>query len=196
MESGREDSTRRENDGGVVPPAVVGSPVDLPPGPPGDTHRSVTNVLGEIPWWRPNAGDVARVLGWRWVLMGPAMVVGLGLPLLALFGHSPLLKLLAPLSVKLLITAWGVILSLATWGVQKVVRARRDPFCIHCGYSLTGLGESGTCPECGRGYTRALMEEYRKDPDFFAHRHKVVRKHPEATPFAAGEGRTADDGTG
>ena len=24
--------------------------------------------------------------------------------------------------------------------------------CHHCGYDLTGLGETGTCPECGNAY--------------------------------------------
>ena len=181
---------------GVVPPPVVGSPVDMPAAPDRpDVHPALSSVLGDVPWWRPGTLDVLRVLGWRWVLMAPALAVGVGVPLATLLGYSRVVNLLAPLSIKALALAWGVILSLGAWAIRNAVRKRRDPFCIHCGYSLVGLGESGRCPECGRGYSAALTEEYRKDPHFFAHRHREARRHPAATPFTAGTGTTADDGT-
>ena len=82
-------------------------------------------------------------------------------------------------------------------GIRNVVKARRDPFCIHCGYSLQGLADSGTCPECGRPYLFSLVEEYRKDPHFFVERYRSSRQLPtRVAAFAAGDGPTPDDGTG
>jgi hypothetical protein len=31
--------------------------------------------------------------------------------------------------------------------------------CAGCGYNLEGLREEGTCPECGRAYSKSTMEE-------------------------------------
>src|SRR5215470_1175836 len=45
-----------------LPPQVVATPADALPGP-----------TEEICWWRPGWNDVARHVGWRWVLLAPAL---------------------------------------------------------------------------------------------------------------------------
>jgi hypothetical protein len=194
----RHDTARHAIE--VAPPPVVASAVDVPPPPP-DAVRPDQATLGQTPWWRPGLADVLRVLGWRWAILLPALAVGIGLPLWAMV--RPARWLWIPNAVllvgwgKVVIIAWAIVASLVAWGVRNVVRARRDPFCIHCGYSLTGLPEQGQCPECGRGYRPELIEEFKKDPHFFAHRHSVASRHPaEGAVFRAGAGPTAPDGTG
>jgi hypothetical protein len=83
--------------------------------------------------------------------------------------------------------------ALAVWAWQllnKGVRARTDLFCVHCGYSLEGLPDHHRCPECGRPYHFWVVEEYKRDPDWFIMRWKARRRLPPAAePFAAGEVR-------
>jgi hypothetical protein len=97
--------------------------------------------------------------------------------------------------IKLWVLAIGVCVTMFVWGVKNVVKARTDPFCIHCGYSVSGLGERGQCPECGRGFTVGLSKEYQKDPQFFRERCRVRHTHPATHTFRAGEGATPHDGT-
>jgi len=82
--------------------------------------------------------------------------------------------------------------------VKRAIRSLADPFCIHCGYGLTGLPAEYNCPECGSAYTPALIEEYRRDPHWFIQRYRANSKIPTADiPFAAGPARTppSRDGT-
>ena len=55
------------------------------------------------------------------------------------------------------------LISLAGYGLRRAAQARREPFCIFCGYNLTGLPDHYRCPECGRPYTWQMIEEYRAD---------------------------------
>ena len=82
--------------------------------------------------------------------------------------------------------------------LRTAVRQRPDPFCIHCGYSLTGLPDGHRCPECGRTFSFRVIEEYRRDSHWFIQRYKMRHDLPVAeVPFAAGEVRRARsrDGT-
>jgi hypothetical protein len=185
----------------AVPPAVVASAVDVPAAPAGAARPDQATQLGETPWWRPGPGDVLRVLRWRWVILGPALAVGILLPLKVMVRPDrwfwwPNAFMLVGIG-KIILFAWAVVITVLGWGVRNVVRARRDPFCIHCGYSLTGLAEEGQCPECGRLYRPELIAEFKKDPHFFAHRHKMAATHPaEGAAIAAREGGAEGDGTG
>lgn len=178
------------------PAPVVGFASDIAPAP-ADALRPETSAPwdGETVWWRPGASDVARVLGWRWFGVLGLLGFGLGLPVYVLgFGGHQSIQLAAGMW-KFCILAVGGAVSIFAWGVKNVVKARKDAFCIHCGYSVEGLGERGQCPECGRGFTLAIISEFKKDPHFFAHRHKASQSLPKGSVFAAGTGPTPDDGT-
>ena len=95
------------------------------------------------------------------------------------------------------IYALPVVLAIST--AKDVIRARREPFCIHCGYGLTGLPDNHACPECGRRYSFRIIDEYRRDPHWFIERYRASRLLPKPdAPFAAGTitgKRRSRDGT-
>lgn len=166
---------------GTLPPEIVASPVQVP-----------RELDAEITWWRPSWRDAYRHVGWRWVFLLPAA----GLVLLALLGLRWPGFWLVFAQVKLVALAVGIALSLTGYLVRRAARARKEPFCIYCGYCLTGLPDNYRCPECGRPYTWRLIEEYRRDPQWFIERHKAGRQVPRATPFEAGPvRRRRGDGT-
>ena len=84
--------------------------------------------------------------------------------------------------------------------IRKAAANRKEPFCIHCGYTLTGLPEQGICPECGSTYSRQLIQEYRRDPQWFIKRYKAQKQLPQReAPFNSGpvtsRRRRSRDGT-
>src|SRR5262249_31891301 len=62
--------------------------------------------------------------------------------------------------------------------MRLALRARAEPFCIFCGYSLQGLPERYRCPECERAYTPEMIADYRRDPEWFRQRWKMQRSLP------------------
>jgi hypothetical protein len=168
-----------------IPPAVVGTPSDLPARPD-----------EEITWWRPSWSDVAGHMGYRWLFLLPAVALT-GVVVAAVF-LAGIRDVLFVLGFKLLLVVVAIVASLAGYVVRSAVRARKEPFCIHCGYNLTGLPDNYRCPECGRPYTWRTIEEYRRDPQWFIERYKLNKRLPSApAPFAAGPGprRQSRDGT-
>lgn len=180
----------------VVPPPMHASPVDMPASP-ADALRPdfATPFDAETPFWRPDWRDVARVIGWRWLILLPCAVGTVGLVVLAGFTLFTKMAGAAGGEIKFATITGAGAVSTVLWGVRNVIKRRRDPFCIHCGYSLTGLADRGSCPECGRPYVFALCDEFRKDPHFFETRFKSLKKHPPGFTFAAGAGPTPADGT-
>jgi hypothetical protein len=148
-----------------LPPESFGSAVDVSPGPD-----------AEDLWWKPGWRDVLLAVGWRWVLVVPAVgVVGLiGL----VFFQPRYFGMFWWFGFKGIIWALAVPVVLLADVVRRATSARKDPFCIHCGYALTGLAEQGRCPECGSGYSRQLIEEYRRYPAWFIQRHKAQKNLP------------------
>jgi hypothetical protein len=150
----------------------------------------------DVPFWKPDLTDIAKHLGWRWVLFLPTVLLLGSIAASVYFLHT-----LTPLLVgggKLMILCVGIAVSAAGTAIKSATKSRKEPFCIHCGYSLVGLSEDRVCPECGRPFSYALIDEYRRDPHWFVQRYKA-RKAPEIadTAFQAGSVRRkkSRDGT-
>jgi hypothetical protein len=156
-----------------VPPTSVASPAQVRPA-----------AGEEVRWYMPSWGETARLLGWRWVLFLPAaLLVGL----LVMVPMRPWLLQLVFGWWKLWVLVVAVPTVAAFNAASHAIRSRKDPFCIHCGYGLTGLPPEHNCPECGSAYTPELIAEYRRDPRWFIQRHRAGRELPRRdAPFAAG----------
>ena len=170
-----------------LPRSVVASPGEV------RAHPGDENVT----WWRPSWQEAAGQVGWRWVLLMPAvLMVGL---LIAAAICIPLRPVLLIIGAKMLLLSAAIAVSLAGWVMRRMARARKEPFCIHCGYNLTSLPDNYRCPECGRPYNWRVIEEYRRDPQWFIERWKKHHQLPSADmPFDAGPvvKRRSKDGTG
>ena len=163
----------------------VGTPSDVPP-----------QLEEELTWWRPSWQDAAAHLGYRCLYLLPSVL------LVALFVAAVFLTglrdLFVVLGFKLLLLVIAITASLAGIAIRAAAKARAEPFCIHCGYDLTGLPDDYRCPECGRPYTWRAIDEYRRDPQWFIERYYLLKRlPPPAAPFAAGPGRhrRSRDGT-
>ncbi|MFO0974303.1 MAG: hypothetical protein U1A27_12820 [Phycisphaerae bacterium] len=169
-----------------VPEPIVATPRDLPAAP---------DDGGEPPWWRPTIRDLAAHLGWRWVLLAP--IAGLVLFAALVLVKPSAVVMTFPIGFHLAWFSGAVGISLAGYLVRVAVRARREPFCIHCGYTLTGLPDGHRCPECGRPFSLRVIEEYRRDPRWFIERYRAGRQMPRIeAPFNAGPvQRPPQDGT-
>jgi hypothetical protein len=170
----------------ILPPPLLASPSDM-----------VHPVFDEsTPFWKPGLGDILKHLGWRWILFVPALLV---IAVLAAIPWQPaMFGLIFAGGGKLLLISIGIAITAAGKAVGSAIKTRKGPFCIHCGYDLTGLPEGHLCPECGRPFLLRLIEEYRRDPHWFVHRYKNRTNSPIAdTPFLAGPVRRkkSRDGT-
>jgi predicted RNA-binding Zn-ribbon protein involved in translation (DUF1610 family) len=138
----------------------------------------------EVRWWKPGASEALKLLGWRWIYFIPAML------LIALVLYMPWRPQWWQLIIawwKLVVIAVALPLGIAVRAVKTAIRNRREPFCIHCGYDLTGLQDNHTCPECGQGYSFRVIDEYRRDPHWFIERYKSHGNIPQRdVPFPAG----------
>ena len=149
----------------------------------------------EGPWWFPSWTEVAKLLGWRWIFAVPSVAV---LAVIAMgFLDRRYMGLLWVLGFKLLALAVGVPIALLANSARSAVQMRKEPFCIHCGYGLTGLPDNHICPECGRRFNLALVNEYRRNPHWFIERCKTARFLPPThAPFAAGPVSSPRSGDG
>lgn len=179
----------------VVPPRVEGSPADMQAPPPDALMPGGTMFDPHGPWWQPTIGDIARGLGWRWILVFLLVMAFTGLVVGMVMLPGVATSNIAG-EVKILVLIVGAAISLIMYVVKNLVKERKDLFCIHCGYSVESLGEAGQCPECGRWYHKSVIHEYRKDPHFFQTRYSALRRLPKAAPaFASGRVPNPDDGT-
>lgn len=149
-------------------------------------------------WWRPGWRDVWAYVGWRWLLLLPLLLC-LILVIGAVFRRG-LRGVLLLVGLKVFLVGAGVAVALAGYVARRAVRARREPFCIHCGYNLSGLPDDYRCPECGEPYTWRVIAEYRRDPQWFIERYGASRELPLPTAPALEAGqargrRRRQDGT-
>lgn len=157
-----------------LPPEILATPSHMP------AHAEI-----EPAWWRPGWADGAKYVGWRWIFLTPA----LGLLVLALAGvfTRGMGGLILVLGFKLVMLLAAISVSMGGYVVRRVMSARTEPFCIHCGYNLSGLPDNHRCPECGRQYSWRVIAEYRRDPKWFQERWKAQHALPSSAPaFEAG----------
>jgi hypothetical protein len=143
------------------------------------------------PFWTPSWAHVFRYLGWRTLLVLPSVAAAILLAWLLMQrwywnASGPFAELLVAVA---LVPAPGFY-----WAVRRIVRRRKDPFCIHCGYTLLGLPDGHHCPECGRRFSLALVNEYRRDPHRFVRHWRARVPVLRASTLAATEvnGSAAD----
>jgi hypothetical protein len=169
----------------IVPPSTY-------PVAPIDNHPSYGS---DVPFWKPDLIDTMRHLGWRWIMFLPAIALMVAIFTLPFYGFTFALLYGGG---KLLLFCFGIAATTAGKAIKDAMKQRTDPFCIHCGYDLIGLPDGHNCPECGRPFSLALIDEYRRDPNWFIQRYKLGRNQPRAQePFLAGPVRRkkSRDGT-
>jgi len=139
------------------------------------------------PFWKPRLRDSIRYAGWRILLM----VLAAALAVLIVYNlrwtrFTWAIALWKPI---VMVIAIPILISISAMG--SALRARREPFCIHCGYSLQGLPDHYPCPECGRPNCLRLIDEYRRDPAWFIARCRARLTLPSThVPFSAGSVRS------
>jgi hypothetical protein len=147
----------------------------VPPMPQALTGNIAFDV--NAPFWRPSGADLFRHLGWRNIFFLPAAGL-LALVIYGFFEPGLYLFFVSYLGIKFTTLAIAIPIALSGWAIGAAVRARKDPFCIHCGQCLLGLPAIYTCPECGRPYDLALVDDYRRDPKWFIQRWRMRHDLP------------------
>ena len=130
------------------------------------------------PYWQPSHGETIKLLGWRWLLVLPAVAM-IALTVYGLFIGNPFLayNMCGFGVITLVVILPAVVLGHAA---RTAVSMRKEPFCIHCGYDLTSMPDHYRCPECGRPYTFAQINEYRHNPWWYIQRRKIASQAPAA----------------
>jgi hypothetical protein len=140
-------------------------------------------------WYLPGWGERLKLMQWRLLYFVPAVVALAALVWLP-FAIAWLWKIIV-IAVAIPVTA-------AMNSAKRAIRMRKEPFCIHCGYNMTGLPDGHRCPECGAVFWHGEMEEYRRDPHWYIQRQKLGKDIPiSGAVFDAGPGnrRRSRDGT-
>jgi hypothetical protein len=171
----------------TVPPSTVASP-----------HRIDFGTEPER-WWKPSWGAAWKYMGWRWLLFVPMAILVSAVVMCFIWPiWMGWVWNLAIILGKITVLIIALPFMAAGYALSSAVAARKDPFCIHCGYGLEGLPDHHRCPECGMQYSWATIEEYRRDPKWFIHRWRERRGLPaNFGSFEAGPVRSAKrrDGT-
>lgn len=159
--------------------------------------QSLNSHEKNAPFWTPGWGEGFRQLGWRWVFFMPALLAIAG-SIASFFLPRQFLANIWWLGPKAFIWALMLPVTQLKHVMHAKLQERKDRFCIHCGYGLTSLPDNYNCPECGRHYTWAMIDEYRRDPESFVRRWRESDVPKPDEPFAAGPTsgpRRSRDGT-
>jgi hypothetical protein len=149
----------------------VGLPVDSIGGA-GELAFLLKGRQEPVSWWKPSIGSAIAASPVAWLagaFAGACLILGwiVVLPFAGVFGF---------VLFKVALIGVAILISLRSRALRRVLDARRELFCIHCGYSLKGLEEEPDCPECGMVFRRSIIEDYRRDPDWFIKRFETLRK--------------------
>ena len=147
-------------------------------GPPEGADRAEEAVRR---WYLPGWGERLRLMGWRVIYFVPLLFVlatALLVPWLVLFWW------------KLVVVAVALPLGAAMAAAKHALRLRKEPFCIHCGYTMLGLPDGHRCPECGVPFHRHEMEDYQRDPHWYIKRRRRQAEAPRSAAFHAGPKRS------
>ena len=175
-------------------------PIDIVPPPSSPLVIDVDHPAygDDVTFWKPTFADTMKHLGWRWIMFLPALaIIAAFVSMVWFYRYSSFLFIGGG---KLLMLSIGLAITTAGTALKSAVKERKNPFCIHCGYDLTGLSKqiNPICPECGMPYSLQLIDEYRRDPHWFIQRYKARKKPLNAPmPFMAGPVRRkkSRDGT-
>jgi hypothetical protein len=179
-----------------TPPPLQRHGFDVAPPPSIASPHGISFDDGQEMWWKPTWGEIWHHLGYRRLLFLP--LVGLIFLIGLVVFDLRYIRYVWLIGIKWIVMLVAIPFGLASYGVAGVTRKRTDLFCIHCGYSLVGLPDLAICPECGRRYSFAQSEEYRRDPAWFIQRWRARQPFPPAHgQITAGQVRSArrKDGT-
>jgi len=122
-------------------------------------------------WYLPSWGERLRLMGWRVLYFVPMLLI-------------VILAAVVPMAYmcgwKLLVVLVALPIAAALNSAKRAIRLRKQPFCIHCGYDLTGLPDGHVCPECGVQFWHRDIADYRRDPYWYIQRHRYSEMPPEA----------------
>jgi hypothetical protein len=119
----------------------------------------------KVSFWRPTIPEVLRQAGWVWAALILPILLTMTMVALGFVGGRKYV-LLWWVGLRLMLISLALPFLLWDHLKTKVYLARRDPFCVHCGYTILGLPEEGTCPECGRTYRMSVIKMFRHDPQW------------------------------
>ena len=133
--------------------------------------------------WKSIRGPVWII----WVLCTPVLSCGVGaLWLLLHWQESAAAHPVLTARVMFIWSMAGLAGSICLWAIpiirkgrfERVVRALGYEVCLHCGYSLWGLPEQHTCPECGTAYSKDMLR--REWPLWFGERKSSTARNARA----------------
>lgn len=148
----------------LIDQAAGASPSSVSPGDP-----------AYVQWYLPTWGERIKLMGWWNLLWIPVIAAFATLVLSLADGIVPWAALFW---LKVWIAVVALPLGIAIRQAAAALRKRRDPFCIHCGYSLVGRPDGTPCPECGGATSEALCREYQRDPHWFIQRWDARHRTP------------------
>jgi len=152
-------------------------------------HPQTESESPEARWYLPTWGERLTLMGWRVIYFAPAVL------LLAFLLFFPLTVLWWWKAAVILV---GLPMGAAINTAHHAIRLRKEPFCIHCGYSMVGLPDGHRCPECGFTFVLMELEDYQRDPHWYIKRQKLRAYLPPADEvFHAGPAKSVKkrDGT-